>query len=114
MDQILEYIKTLDWANNWFIYIITSVLIVWFGALILKLILNKLGYVVKKLFIVSLILLVLSLLSYMMFLLGFIGFDILKVIGLGGVSESIQLFIENMSEWFKNIFSLGTVFIDFK
>lgn len=113
MIQILDYIKSLDWANNWFIYLITSALVLWLGILTIKLILNKLVYLIKKTFIIALILLVLSLLSYMTFLLGFIEFDVLSMVGLNVVSESIQQFFDGLHEWFKNTFSLASVFIRF-
>lgn len=113
MNQIFDYITSLDWANNWAIYLFTSALILWFGILTIKLILNKLVYVVKKAFIISLMLIVLSLISYMLFLMGFIDFDILSLVGFNEISLNIQEFINNLHEWFKNTFSLSATFIKF-
>lgn len=113
MSQIIEYLKALDWVNNWFVYIITSALILWLGILTIKLSFNKLTYVVKKLLILSLILLVASLLSYVLFLIGLIQFDVLSLVGFGDISEAIQNFVSNLHEWFKNTFSLRSVFIKF-
>ena len=112
MSQIFEYFKSLDWANNWAIYIITSALILWFGILTIKLVFNKLTYVIKKLLIISILAVIASILSYMFFLMGFIQFDVLSLIGFGEISEGIQQFLNNLHEWFTNTFSLG--FINFR
>ena len=113
MDQIINYISALDWANNWLMYIIASILILWIAILTVKLIINKLIYIVKKTFILALILIVGSVLSYVLFLIGIINFDILTLIGLGNISILIQEFFTNLQEWFKNTFALTVNFIKF-
>ncbi len=107
MNQVFEYIRSLDWANNWAIYILSSALIIWFSIFTFKLLINKLTYLAKKLFFISVIAVILALLSYMFFLVGFIEFDVLSLVGLGGISTSIQEFLNGLHEWFKNIFSFG-------
>jgi len=107
MSQIFEYIKSLDWASNWVLYTFTSIMIVWLSLLTIKLLFNKLTYLVKKIIIISLMLLIGSILSYMLFLIGIIEFDILSLIGLSQASNSIQDFIIGIQEWFRNIFAIG-------
>lgn len=105
MQQFFEWIKMLDWAQNWLIYFIAIILASFLVVLVVKLLLNK----IKQLFIMAMILTVLSLLSYMLFLAGIIEFDVLTLVGLGDISIAIQTFIENIISWFNDVFSIGTV-----
>jgi len=101
MNQIIDYITELNWADNWMIYIVTGVLLFWLGILLLKYLVNK----VKSFGILILIALVLGSLSYMAFLAGFIDFDIVSFIGFEAISDKIVSVIETIGTWFKNVFS---------
>ena len=103
MNQIIDYITELNWADNWIVYIITSALILVLAYLILKFLILK----VKQFGVLALIVLVLALISYALFTLGAIEFDILSIVGLTDVSDTIQSTVESLSEWVKNVFSLS-------
>lgn len=102
-----DFIKQLDWATYWYMYIIMAFLAVMLGILVIKLLIGKL----RQLLIFTLIILVITLLLYSGFLIGFVKFDILSVIGLSNVSISIQNGIEAVVNWFKNLFNIATVLI---
>ena len=106
MDQIFDFITSLDWANNWLTYILASLLIFWFVIITLKYIFNKFIYVIKKVFYLSLLIIIGSLISYTLFLSGVIEFDILSLVGLNDVSNSIVEFFKSISDWFKATFLL--------
>ena len=101
MNQIIDYITGLDWADNWMVYIVTGVLLIWLGILLLKYLVNK----VKSFGILILIAIVLASISYMLFLAGVIDFDIISLIGFDAISDKIVSVIESISTWFKNVFS---------
>lgn len=103
MEQIMDYIQSLNWADNWIVYIITGILLIFLATLVIKFVINK----VKQLWLLALIVVVLTLISYMLFLLGAIDIDVLSLVGLGDVSTSIQGFIDTVVEWFKGVFSLN-------
>ena len=113
MSGIMDYITSLDWANNWLTYIFTVILVSWLGILTIKLVFNKLAYLIKKGFYLILIMIVATIVSYVLFLAGVIDFDILSLVGLGGISDSIQSFFENLHSWFKETFALGVKVVKF-
>lgn len=113
MSGIIDYITSLDWANNWLTYIFTVILVSWLGILTIKLIFNKLTYLIKKGFYLILILIVATIVSYALFLVGVIDFDILSLVGLSSISNSIQSFFENLHNWFKDTFALGLKVVKF-
>ena len=106
MEQVMNYIQSLNWADNWIIYIITGILLVFLATLVVKFIINK----IKQLWIIALIVVVLTLITYMLFLVGAIELDVLTLVGLSEVSDAIQNFITTISDWFKNVFSLTVAF----
>lgn len=103
MEQILDYITSLNWADNWISYLIAGGLIGFLGYLVIKLILNK----IKQLFILALIVASFSLLTYVLFLAGITQFDVLTLVGLGEISQAIQGFFTGVQDWFKDVFNLG-------
>lgn len=104
MNQITDFITSLDWANNWLTYILAATLIVWLGIITLKLIFNKIVFVIKRLYYLGLLIIIGSLVSYALFLAGIIEFDLLSLIGFSNVSNSVVEFIESVSNWFKDTF----------
>lgn len=113
MSGIIDYITSLDWANNWLTYLLSMILVVWLGIITIKLIFNKLTYLIKKGFYLILILIIATFVSYALFLAGVIDFDILSLIGFSDVSNSIRTFLENLHNWFKDTFALGVKVIKF-
>lgn len=112
MNQIIDYLTSLDWASNWALYILTATLIVWFAVLTIKLIIAKLVYLIKKTFFIGVLSIIAFVILYLAFLMGFISFDILTFIGFGEISTSIKEFLTNFQEWFINTFSLLTININ--
>jgi hypothetical protein len=104
MNQITDFITSLDWASNWLTYILAATLIVWLGIITLKLIFNKIVYVIKRLYYLGLLIIIGSLVSYALFLAGIIEFDLLSLIGFSNVSNSVVEFVESVSNWFKDTF----------
>jgi CHASE2 domain-containing sensor protein len=100
MNEVIDYITSLDWSQNWIAYLITVALTIVLGILVIKFLINK----VKQFFLLALIALVASIMSYTLFLAGVIDFDILSLIGSGDISQSIQDVLDSIIEWFSNVF----------
>lgn len=100
MNEVIDYITSLDWSQNWIAYLITVSLTILLGILVIKFLINK----VKQLFLLALITLVVSILSYSLFLAGVIEFDVLSLIGFGDLSQSIQDVIDSIINWFIEVF----------
>jgi hypothetical protein len=100
MSEIINYITSLDWSQNWIAYLITVGLTIVLGILVIKFIINK----VKQFFLLALITFVASLISYALFLSGVVDFDALSLIGLDDLSQYIQDVIQSIIDWFSNVF----------
>lgn len=104
MNQISDFVTSLNWADNWLSYLLTATLVVWLTIFTIRLILNKIVYVVKRIFYLGLIAVIGSLLSYALFLAGIIELDLLSLIGFNDLSNSIVEFFESISNWFGDTF----------
>jgi hypothetical protein len=104
MNQISDFVTSLNWADNWLSYLLTATLVVWLTIFTIRLILNKIVYVVKRIFYLGLIAVIGSLLSYALFLAGIIELDLLSLIGFSDLSNSIVQFFESISGWFRDTF----------
>lgn len=104
MNQISDFVTSLNWADNWLSYLLTATLVVWLTIFTIRLILNKIVYVVKRIFYLGLIAVIGSLLSYALFLAGIIELDLLSLIGFSDLSNSIVEFFESISNWFGDTF----------
>lgn len=100
MNNVTDYITSLDWSQNWIAYLVTIALTIVLGILVFKFIINK----VKQFFLLALISLVASIISYTLFLSGVIDFDVLSLIGSGDLSQSIQDVINSIINWFIEVF----------
>ena len=104
MNQISDFVTSLNWADNWLSYLLVATLVVWLTIFTIKLVLNKLVYIVKRIYYLAVIAVIGSLLSYALFLAGIIEFDIISLIGFSDLSNSIVEFFESISLWFKDTF----------
>lgn len=103
MNNIIEYITSLNWADNWLVYAIAAFLIVVLAILVIKFIINK----IKQFWLLFVMAIIAAILSYLIHLTGAIEFDIIDLIGFPDVSVAIEDGVKAIVDWFADVFALS-------
>lgn len=82
----MEFLKSLNWTDNWFWYILIGIMTIFALIFTFKIVIAKF----KQLFRFLIVVLIGILILYTLHLAGVVSFDILRLLGLESVTDRIK------------------------